>query len=198
MTPSAVTAGGLVLDIAGAVILAFGLVLKTPEAALEESTPRAGFNAALDASIASQTADAQVGATLLVAGFGVQLVAALGLDESSWQATGLAVGIASLVAVAAWVFLIRFWRPRRLTQALYVRLRSLDVGSWWPALAAFGGLLNRPTHGEDELIADYAIRLIGNKRWTLLTAGVDPALLIPYTRPRSEIPGTAEYEAAQR
>jgi len=30
----------LVLDIAGAVILAFGLVLKTPEAALEESTPR--------------------------------------------------------------------------------------------------------------------------------------------------------------
>jgi hypothetical protein len=104
--------------------------------------------------------------------------------------------IASIVAVAAWVLLIRFWRPHRVTQVLFARLRSLDIGMWWPALALFGDLLKRPKRKEGELIADYAIRLIGKKRWTLLTAGVDPALLIPYTRPRSEIPGTAEYEAA--
>jgi len=71
------------------------------------------------------------------------------------------------------------------------------VGSWWPALAAFGDLLNRPWLGESELFADYAVRLVGEKRWTSLVAGVDAALLIPYTRPRSEIPGTAEYEAAR-
>lgn len=177
-------------------ILALGLVLKAPERALEESTPKWDFNAALDASLAAQTADAQVGAGMLVAGFAVQMVAALGWHEPSWNATGFALGAASAVGVAGWVFLVRFWRPRKITQALFARLRSLDVASWWPALAAFGQLLNRPRRDEDELIADYAVRLIGRDRWVSLTSGVDPAILIPYTRPRSEIPGTAEYEAA--
>src|SRR5712691_2880741 len=188
MSPSAVTAGGLVLDITGAIILALGLVLKTPEGALEESTPKWDFNAALDASLAAQTADAQVGAGMLVAGFGVQIAAALGWRESSWGATGVALGASAAVAVAAWVFLNRFWHPHKITGALFARMRSLGVGSWWPALAAFGDLLSRPWHGESELIADYAVRLIGEKRWTSLVASVDPGLLIPYTRPRSEIP----------
>ena len=195
MSPSAVTAGGLVLDIAGAMIIALGLVLKTPEAALEESTPRWGFNAALDASLAAQTADAQIGAAMLVMGFAVQIAAALGWHEESWLATGIALGTAGVAAASAWVFLNRFWRPRRIRQVLYVRLRSLDVGNWWPVLAAFGQLLKRPRN-EDELIAEYAVVLIGEKRWASLTADVDPSHLIPYTQPRSEVPGTAEYEAA--
>jgi hypothetical protein len=129
MTPSAVTAGGLVLDIAGALILAFGLVLKTPEAALKESTPTWNFNASLDASIAAQTADAQVEATLLVTGFAVQLASALGWHESSWFATCVAVVIASIVAVAAWVFLIRVWRPHRLIEALFPEHPSASSGA---------------------------------------------------------------------
>jgi hypothetical protein len=148
MTPSAVTAGGLVLGITGAVILAMGLVLKTPQATLEESTPKWDFNALPDASLASQTADAQVGAGMLVFGFGEQMVAALGSDESSWLATGIALGASSVVAVGAWVFLARFWRPRKITNVLFARLRSLEVGRWWPALAAFGAILNRPRQGE--------------------------------------------------
>ena len=44
MTPPAITVGGPVLDIAGAVILAFGLVLKTPEAALERLGPWRDWN----------------------------------------------------------------------------------------------------------------------------------------------------------
>ena len=190
MSPSAVTAGGLVLDIAGAIILVRGLVLKRPEEALEESTPRYDFNAALDAGLAAQTADAQVGAALLVFGFGVQMATALGWHESSWWATGIALGAGAVTAVAAWEFLDRFWRPRKIREVLIARLRSLGVGDWWPALAAFGLLLNRPRHDESELIADYAVRLIGESRWASLTAGVDPAHLIPYTRPRSEIPCT--------
>jgi hypothetical protein len=198
MSPSAATAGGLLLDISGAIILALGLVMKTPELALEESTPRWDFNAVLDGSLAAQTADAQVGAGLLVLGFGVQMAAALGWRESSWLATGLALGAAALVATAAWMFLRYFWRPRKITQVLFVRLRSLNMASWWPALFAFGGLLNRPWFGESELIADYAIRLIGRTRWESLTAGVDPTHLIPYTRPRPQIPGTSEYRASHR
>jgi hypothetical protein len=196
MTPSAVSACGLTLDISGAVIIALGLVLKTPDQALEESTPKWNFNAVLDASIAAQTADAQVGAGLLVAGFAVQMASALGWHESSWRATGIGLALGAVVAVAAWVLLVRFWRPRRIIEALFARLRSLGIGDWWPALAAFGALLNRPRNNEKELIADYAVRLIGERRWALLTIDVDPKLLVLYTRPRSEIPGTAEYAAA--
>jgi hypothetical protein len=195
MSPSAVAAGGLALDIAGALTLALGLVLKTPQGVLEESTPRYGFNAALDASLAAQTADAQVGAGLLVSGFAVQLASTLGWHEASWWATSYALAAGAVLAALAWLFLKRIWRPRKIIEVLFARLRSLNVGDWWPALAAFGALLNRPRHGEDELIADYAVRLIGERRWALLIEEVDSALLIPYTRPRGRIPGTAEYEA---
>lgn len=112
--------------------------------------------------------------------------------------TGIALVAGAVTAVAVWEFLDRFWRPRKIKQALFARLRSLDIGDWWPALAAFGELMNRPWRGDSELVAAYGTRLIGEKRWASLTAGVDPALLIPYTRPRSEFPGTSEYEAAQR
>ena len=196
MSPSAVTAGGLVLDITGAILLVRGLVLKTPEVALEESSPKWNFNAALDASLAAQTADAQVGAGMLALGFGAQMAAALGWHESSWWTTGIALVAGMVAAVAAWEFLDHFWRPRKIEQALFARLRTLEIGSWWPALAAFGELMNRPWRGDNELVAAYGIRLIGEQRWASLTASVDPVHLIPYTRHRSEIPGTAEYETA--
>jgi hypothetical protein len=76
--PSALTAAGLIFDIAGALILALGLVLKTPQATLDEATPKWNFNAALDASLAAQSADAQVGAGALVLGFTLQIGTALG------------------------------------------------------------------------------------------------------------------------
>jgi len=196
VTPSAVTAGGLVLDIAGALILASGLVLKTVEEALDEASPRYDFNASLDASLASQTADAQVGAAVLVAGFLVQGAAALGWHEASWWATIAAVVAAGAAAAGAWMFLTRRWRPMRIRDALFHRLRMSQLGVWWPALAAFGALLAVQSKRDDETVEAFAVRIIGQRRWDVLTANVDPNVLRVYTIPRSELRGTNEYWAA--
>ena len=72
--PSAFAAGGLVLDIGGALLLALALVFKTPDRAAGESEPRMDFNVDLDVGLAEQTADAQAGASLLTLGFALQLV----------------------------------------------------------------------------------------------------------------------------
>jgi hypothetical protein len=191
-----VAAGGLVLDIAGAVILALGLVLKTSTQTLDESTPRHDFNAVLDASLASQVADAQVGATLLVLGFGAQLAAALGWDTSSSRATALTMSIAAAGAVGAWSCLRSYWRPSRTRDLLVARLRASEMGLWWPLLAAYGSILKIAPLGDSETIAAYGERVLGHRRWRIATHGIQlPPVM---TRLRTEVPGTPEYEAAQR
>jgi hypothetical protein len=192
--PSALTAAGLIFDIAGALILALGLVLKTPQAALDEATPRWGFNAVLDASLAAQSADAQVGAGALVLGFALQTGTALGWQERSWTSTAIAVIVAIVCVASAWLFLLRWLRPHRIRELLAARLAASETGIWWPVLAAYGRILKTPFRGEPETIAQYAERLLGSRRFAAAvgTRGLPDVL----TKPRSELAGTAEYEAA--
>jgi hypothetical protein len=196
--PSALTTGGLILDIAGALILALGLVVKTPEATLEEATPRWDFNVYLDASLATQTADAQVGATLLSAGFALQMGGALGWHIVGWSWTTVALVVSLAVAMGAFTFLRHRWRPRKVEDMLFARLRSAQLGQWSALLISYAAVLGEPPIGQGEVMADFAARVIGIERWNALIDGVDPKLLIPYTHPRSEIPGTAEYAQATR
>jgi hypothetical protein len=177
-------------------MLALGLVVKTPQRALDESTPTWNFNVALDASLAAQTADAQVGAAMLMTGFGIQMAGALGWHESSWVATGIALASAIATASLTWVFLVFFWRPRRIRAILVARLRSLDMGLWWPALAAYGDRLKIHFSGDPETIAEFGQRLLGARLWARATEGRE--LSDEMTKPRSELAGTVEYEEARR
>jgi hypothetical protein len=114
LKPSAVTVGGLLLDIVGAVVLAFGFIFRKPSKAVAEATPMWDYNVSLDASLAAQTADAQVGAALLVLGFAVQMLAALGWHRnSSWSAVALAIPSAATLDALALLFLFKYWRPTR-------------------------------------------------------------------------------------
>lgn len=184
------------LDIAGAWFLAMGIVMKKPDAAIEEATGKYDFNPALEASLAAQTADAQVGAVVLTAGFGVQMAAALGWHEPSWCATVIAILVGVLAAAAAWLFLHRYWRPRSVKRALVARLRAFSdhMGLWMPALLAYGQTLRCPWRGDPaETQAEYGERLVGRRRWAKLLDGIElPELL---TKRRSEIRGTPEYWA---
>jgi hypothetical protein len=189
------------LDIVGAVILASGFIFRKPSKAVAESTPTYGYNLALDASLAAQTADAQVGALLLVLGFAVQMVSALGWHRNSaWLAVGLAIGSAVALDALALLLLFGYWRPRQLRAMLYSRLEGLDnVGDWWPALAAYGDLLKCPLDqviAGTETIAAYGERILGAKKWRTLTDGMKLSDVL--TKLRRDIPGTPEYEEKHR
>src|SRR6266571_3519929 len=115
---SAVAAGGLALDIAGALLIALGLMFKKPKKAIEEATPKWGFNTDLETSLACQTADAQAGAFLLVLGFAVQFAAALGWHETSWPDAVAAVASAIVFDSAVAAALFKQWRPWQLRRML--------------------------------------------------------------------------------
>ncbi len=194
---SAVAAGGLTLDIAGALLLALGLMFKKSAQAVEEASPKWSFNVDLEVALATQTADAQVGALLLVAGFGGQLAASFGARESTWSDVGLAMGAAGVIDVAAALFLFKSWRPFHLRRMLVARLHGLaDMGSWWPALANYGPYLGKPAPPDIQIevtYAEYAESLLGRKRWEAVVAQRPlPGLM---TKLRRELPGTAEYSA---
>jgi hypothetical protein len=61
MQASALAAAGLLLDIAGAIVLGSAVFLRRAEQALEEATPKWDFQTDLHVSLARQTADAQAG-----------------------------------------------------------------------------------------------------------------------------------------
>ena len=194
---SAVAAGGLTLDIAGALLLASGLMFKPPRKAIEEASPMWDFNAALEANVASQTADAQVGAVLLVAGFVAQLVSALGVHAATWSDVAVAAGSAAVVDLVAVAFLLLLWRRWHIRRLLAARLAALaDTGVWGPALAAYGHLLGQPAPpgiGVDLTAAEYGEQLLG-ARWRQLVEGrVLPDGIVKLRR---DLVGTAEYEAA--
>lgn len=87
MQASALAAAGLLLDIAGAVVLGYAVFLRRAEQAIEEATDKYDFNADLHVSLALQTADAQAGLFLFVLGFLGQFLSATGLNPSGpWAA----------------------------------------------------------------------------------------------------------------
>jgi len=75
--------------------------------------------------------------------------------------------------------------PRSVTAS---RFRACSLRSYARTL------LGQPYTGEPETIAAYRERLLGAKPWNTLTRGI--VLPDVMTKPRSEIPGTAEYDAA--
>jgi hypothetical protein len=198
--PSAVAAGGLVLDIAGGLLLASGLMFKKPQQVVRETVTWGGddVNVDLDASLAKQTADARIGATLLALGFSVQLAGALGWHRTSdWRAVIYATVSAFLLDLAAVVLLLRVWRPRHLRAMLVTRLAvTQNVLHWRSILTEYGPLLGeRSTRlaADQETTAEYAERLLG-WRWKRLTADVTLPEL--YTKLRRDIPGTPQYAEA--
>lgn len=190
-------AAGLVLDIAGALLLAMGLMFKKPQHAIGETTPRWDFNLDLDASLARQTADAQVGGLLLTLGFAIQMVAALGWHRtSSWSAVTYATVLAFALDLVCVVSLFRVWRPRHLRRMAVTRLATSDEGSWWPILAYYGPLLGEPPNrhlADQETLADYGKRVL-EWRWDRLVEGRQ--LQDITTKLRRDRPGTVEYEQA--
>ena len=195
-TNSAVAAGGLTVDIAGAMLLALGLMFKKPRQAIEEASPKWSFNSDLEVSLASQTADAQAGGSLLILGFAIQLAAVLGWRESTWSDVGIAIGSgAALDAGVVWI-LFRWWRPWQLRRMLMARLATLDYGPWWPVLAAYGPHLGKPPPDAiavEVTFAEYGEQLLGPKLWSKLVANRKlPDVL---TKLRRDLAGTPEYEA---
>ena len=192
---SAIAAGGLVLDIAGALLLAVGLMFKTPKRAINEATPRYDFNVELDANVAMQTADAQVGALLLVSGFAAQFASSLGVHATTWWDIGLAIGAAAAVDAVATLFLFWKWRRFHIRRMLGARLES--GAELWITVAAYGPVLGTPAPadiGVESRIDSYAERVLGRRRWRRYTQ--THALLNIHTELRRDLPGTTEYAAA--
>jgi hypothetical protein len=171
-------------------------MFKKPAQAIEELTPHYDFNSALDISAGTQTADAQVGAVLLVLGFLGQLASALGYGRaSSWRTVCEALVAAGLFDLLAVVFLTRFWQRHHVRGMLAARLVGFnDFANWWPALSIYGAALGYASDGGvTETVAAFGARVLGSRGWERLTH--DLALPGIYTKLRHDIPGTPEFDA---
>jgi hypothetical protein len=185
VTTSPIAAGGLVLDVAGALMLASAFMFKRPRAWRQESTTYVGGNAPLFLSAARQNADAWVGGLLLAAGFGAQFIASVGADPSwagLWLTLPVAVALDAIAFAALWWWL----RPLNIRRAIahdleqrwddYERDYQEDeaVKQWWAAVEAWGFLLyneRRP----DEGLPEFGRRLVGARRWRRIGAPPPPA-----------------------
>jgi hypothetical protein len=172
-------AGGLVLDLAGALLLALALALKAPAQRQAESAQALKFSAALDLELAKQRANALVGALLLVFGFAFQLVAALGAQPSApaW----LAPLAAAIFAIAIGALLIVFGWPWMARRTIRQRLTLYEPDEWagfsveipqhqaeqQGVLAAYAFALGKEP-GPGETPYGLATRLLGCRRWCRL------------------------------
>jgi hypothetical protein len=187
--PSALAAAGLVLDIAGALMLAFGLMFKKPDVRVEETSTKLGWNTDLEIGLAEQTADAQIGAALLIVGFAFQLTAALGSHVQGWTATAVAIGAAVMVDLFAYWFLKQRWRPRHVKAMLAARIRRIDLGDWPSLLAMYGERLGYASDGGvTETSLDFMRRILGSQRTDEITSGRE--LPAPLSKLRRDVPGT--------
>ena len=164
---SPIAAGGLILDIAGALTLAAAFMFKRSKARRTETSTYYNFNASLDLSLARQTADAWVGGLLLSTGFGAQLAAALGWRPS----IGLtAVVLIALALAATFVLaLVLILRPLYVRRAIADRLRDepKPEENWRPMIAAYARTLGKDRRST-ETPEQAAVRLVGEGRWRAL------------------------------
>jgi hypothetical protein len=170
---SPLSAAGLVLDIAGAVVLASAFAFKTPRHIEAEAGTYFGFNAPLLLSLAKQTADAWTGAGLLVLGFAAQFESALGSRALSLRIT-LPVAIALALGAFAGLHLwLRPWNVRRVIgRFLASQHQSGRLDGWQAAIIWFSRACGREIQA-GERPADLGRWLLGERRWSNLTAGVD-------------------------
>jgi hypothetical protein len=181
---SPLAAAGLIVDSFGAIFIALGLMWKRPAHWFEEAETKAGYNTRLFLGHAVQTADAQVGAALLVLGFIAQLIAASGCAPS-WLSLKLAIALACAVGVLAFLFLVAYWRSRNIRRAIAFWLQTVDREEWRLALDNWGARLDnlppafilwprRWGRRSGESFRDYHRRFLGSRRWERLTDGVEP------------------------
>jgi hypothetical protein len=170
---SAATAAGLVLDAFGAAVLVFGLAFRRSWQTADLATFKYDFNSDIHIELAKQTADARVGATLLVAGFLGQLLAAVGVDCSS----GVTVALAVCLAGAAGLLAVTLWRRHEqrvgIRRALLndLRRKRREPQIWQLILDEYGPYIGAE-RGVDESPADYGKRVVGEDAWSEL-AGRD-------------------------
>ena len=130
MPTNYVAIASLVVSVAGAVLLARGLAFQTPRHYAAEQPgalyPRT-TNIPGDAARASDVADAQAGAGLLVVGFAAQVVAALRSDWASWEAI-VAAATAALIILLA--ISQRGHLRRRFERELYLTRVDREARVW--------------------------------------------------------------------
>jgi hypothetical protein len=180
---SPVASAGLVLDVAGALLIAFGLIVKRPEEIAREVGSYLGSNPYLHISLLTQTADAQVGAAYLTLGFTGQLFAAAGWHPriSEFWAVVLASGLAAVGFGIAW-WLRRLRTLPALEQMVRGLTRDLRGREQPPADREWADLLSRqasfrgvePRRGEtvDGLMA----RALSKARWKRVSAEIPEAV----------------------
>jgi hypothetical protein len=196
VSSSALAAAGLLVEIVGAMVLGSAVFLRRSEQILEEASPKWNFNAELHASLARQTADAQVGLALLIVGFAAQFTAALGVNPSGPWAWAVAGYLFSITVVGALLVLSEGLRPRYVRTAVLKQLERSDVNIWWLVLRAYGRQLNR-YRSANQAWGDFGLALLGSAAWDRLVRGLKlpPSLLDPaYIDP---VQDTNEFQAFQ-
>lgn len=177
---SATASAGLILDLVGAALLVFGAALRKSWETADMATTRYDFNPDVHVGLAKQTADARVGATLLVLGFSGQLLSAFGVDCSAGAVVAATSAGATLASLAAALL----WRPwerrvairRALANELWRHRRNMAT-LWQSILDAYGYRMNTP-RGDAETPEEYGKRLLGDERWQdLAGSGPLPAQL---------------------
>jgi hypothetical protein len=96
-----IAAFGLALDIAGAILLAKGFMLKRIDAIVRESGSYYGYNAHLRNSLVEQTVEARFGIVFLVSGFFCQAAPYM-VRSSPTKLAALSV-IALILDLVAWL-----------------------------------------------------------------------------------------------
>lgn len=182
---SRIGAGGLLLDVVGAFVLAMSFMFRRPKHARRETAMYVGGNPFLYLSLARQTADAWVGGTLLAAGFLAQFADAV----TTANALGLAVTIPLAVAIdaAAIALLVKVIRPwfvaRALEHQLAFRWREYEdeyaskpgeaARSWWTGVDIWGRYVVGPRR-HSEALPEYGARLLGRERWNRVVPNEPP------------------------
>jgi hypothetical protein len=174
MNVSPVAAAGLVLDVAGALFIAAGLIVKRPAAIAREAGSYFGSNRYLHLSLIVQKSDAQVGAAFLVAGFAGQFLASSGWrpDVREIVAVLIACALAGLGAVVAWWLR---WRRTREALAGFVlevvedskkdaAMGESQLVRGLTRVASVGGVEPRQRETVGELLS----RALGRKEWSVV------------------------------
>lgn len=186
---SPLTAGGLLLDIAGAVALAMSFMTKKEKEALQEAGTYAGQNPFLFLSLAKQKADAWVGAALLIMGFLAQFVANVIDDEPDWLSLCRALAAGAMLATLGGVLLRYGVRPyfvgRAVEAALVSSWRDYQREDyyaekpgeaerhWWWGVEGWGYRLGKPRRDGEDLQV-YGRRMLGQRCWNRVGADKPP------------------------
>src|SRR3990172_4203889 len=175
MHPYDIIFAGLALDIVGAVILAKGFILKIPQSAYYEALMIFGSNSHLLKSSILQRAEAQVGASLLVLGFLLQmwgnLHGGIAATEPGWVdsvARMLFIGMVAVAIAAGWLCLAlsgartTFYRIffRNFSAQNMLKPQASDA-TWYHRWSLLLDIKRRYGESDEQLLARLEARRLG-------------------------------------